>query len=113
MSFQIWIKTDKPLPKLATEIRDILSLPPFKQETLTGEPYYQFEMLGMLIFLHVAEEEEDRDPEIMGYPYRFDMQTSFVDHELDTDAMVIRCRRSQHDVAVHVRFCRLLWSSTG
>ncbi len=86
MSFQIWIKTDKPLPKLATEIRDILSLPPFRQEVLTGEPYYQFEMLGMLIFLHLAE-EEDRDPEVMGYPYRFDMQTSFVDHELDTDSM--------------------------
>ncbi len=86
MSLQIWIKTDKPLPQLATEIRNIFSLPPFKQDTFTGEPYYQFEMLGMLIFLHLTE-EEDRDPEVMSHHYRFDMQSSFVDHELDTDTM--------------------------
>jgi hypothetical protein len=43
-------------------------------------------MLGMLIMVHQAD-EEDRDPEVMHYPYCFDLQMAFVDHELDTDAM--------------------------
>ncbi len=84
MSFQICIKTDKSLQQLATEIRNLFSLPPFRQNTFSGEPYCQFEMLGMLILIHLAD-EEDRDPEVMNYPYRFDLQTSFTDHELDTD----------------------------
>src|SRR5258708_38084309 len=32
-------------------------------------------------------EEEDRDPEVMNYPYCFDLQMSFTDHELDTADM--------------------------
>src|SRR5260370_10741897 len=86
MSFQICIKTDKSLQQLATEIRNLFSLPPFRQNTFSGEPYCQFEMLGMLILIHLAD-EEDRDPEVMKYQYRFDLQTSFTDHELDTDDM--------------------------
>lgn len=86
MSFQICIKTDKTLQQLATEIQNIFSLPPFNQNSFAGEPYCQFEMLGMLILIHKAE-EEDRDPEVRGYPYCFDLQMSFADHELDTDDM--------------------------
>jgi len=40
----------------------------------------------MLILLHTSDEEE-RDPEVMAYPYRFDLQFSFADHELDTDTL--------------------------
>src|SRR6185312_2575421 len=87
MSFQIWIQTDKPLQQLATEIREIFSLPPFKQHTLTGESYYQFEMLGMSLLIHQAD-EEDHDPEVINYPYSLDLQVSFTDHQLDTDTMV-------------------------
>ena len=86
MSFQICIKTDKPLQQLASEICKQLSLPPFKFTSFMGEPYYQFEMLGLLVLIHKAD-EEDRDPEVMDYPYCFDLQMAFVDHELDTDEM--------------------------
>src|ERR1700726_4521642 len=87
MSFQIWINTDKPLQQLATEIRSLFSLPPFSP--FSGEPYCQFEMLGMLVLIHRAD-EEDRDPEVIDYPYCFDLQMSFVDHELNTDDMEYR-----------------------
>lgn len=86
MSFQICIKTDKSLHQLATEIRNLFSLPPFRENTFSGEEYCQFEMLGMLILIHRAD-EEDRDPEVMSYPYCFDLQMAFADHELDTDSM--------------------------
>ena len=86
MSFQICIKTHKPLPQLATEIQELLKLPPFTQIPFGEEMYYQFEMLGMLVLIHYAD-EEDRDPEVLNYPYCFDLQVSFLDHELDTDAM--------------------------
>jgi hypothetical protein len=89
MSFQICIKTDKSLQQLATEIRTLFSLPPFKQHSFPGESYCQFEVLGMLILLREADEEE-REPEVMHYPYCFDLQMSFVDHELDTDVMEYR-----------------------
>jgi hypothetical protein len=86
MSFQICIRTDKSLQQLATEIRDLFSLPPFKHNAFTGEPYCQFEMLGLHILIHRLD-EEDRVPEVMDYPYSFDLQMSFTDHELDTDIM--------------------------
>jgi hypothetical protein len=89
MSFQICIKTDKSLLQLATEIRNLFSLPPFKQHSFSGDSYCQFEVLGMLILIHPAD-EEDRDPEVMHYPYCFDLQMSFVDHDLDTDSMEYR-----------------------
>ena len=81
MSFQICIKTEKSLQQLATDIRNLFSLPPFQQNSFSGEEYCQFEMLGMLILIHRAE-EEDCDPEVMDYPYCFDLQMSFADHEL-------------------------------
>jgi hypothetical protein len=86
MSFQICIKTDKPLLQLSTEIRNLLALPPFRQDSSAGEPYCQFEMFGMIILIHPAD-DEDRDPEVMHYPYCFDLQMAFADHELDTDDM--------------------------
>lgn len=86
MSFQICIKTDKSLQQLATEIRELFSLPAFKQNSFAGEPYCQFEMLGMLVLIHRTEEDE-REPEVMNYPYSFDLQLSFADHEMDTDTM--------------------------
>lgn len=86
MSLQICIKTDKSLPHLASEIREVLSLPPFKFDLHAPEPYCQFEMLGMLVFIHQIA-EEDRDPEVSNYSYCFDLQMSFTDHELDTDSM--------------------------
>jgi hypothetical protein len=89
MSFQICIKTDKPLQQLATEIRDLFFLPPFRQNFFAGASYFQFEMLGMLVLIHEAD-EEDRDPEVQQYPYCFDLQMSFTDHELDTDDMEYR-----------------------
>src|SRR6266513_5714860 len=89
MSFQICIRTDKSLHQLTSEIRTIFSLPPFRQDTFAGEPYCQFEMLGMLILIHRAD-EEDRDPEVMHFPYCFDMQLSLMDTELDTDAIEYR-----------------------
>ena|SRR5579864_2681143 len=89
MSFQICIKTEKSLQQLATEIRSLFSLPPFKLNSSSGESYCQFEVLGMLILIHKAD-EEDLDPEVMHYPYRFDLQMSFADHELDTDSVEYR-----------------------
>ncbi len=89
MSFQICIKTDRSLPQLATEMRNLFSLPPFKQSFNSGEPYYQFELLGMLVLIHDADEEV-RDPEVMHYPYSFDLQMTFADHDLDTDSMEYR-----------------------
>jgi hypothetical protein len=86
MSLQICIKTNKSLPHLASEIREVLSLPPFKFDMHAPEPYCQFEMLGMLVFIHQIA-EEDRDPEVSSYFYCFDLQMSFTDHELDTDSM--------------------------
>jgi hypothetical protein len=86
MSFEICIKTDKSLQQLATEIRNLLSLPPFRQASFSGESYCQFEVLGMLILIHRADAEE-RDPEVEDYPFCFDLQMSFVDHELNTDKM--------------------------
>jgi hypothetical protein len=89
MSFRIWVKTEKSLQQLASEMRDLFSLPPFKQSSFSGEPYCQFEMLGLLMLIHPAEQEDD-DPEVIDYPYCFDMQMSFADHELDTDDMEYR-----------------------
>jgi len=89
MSFQICIKTEKSLQQLAMEIRNLFSLPAFRQNSFSGEPYCQFEMLGMLLLIHQAEEQE-RDPEVMNYPYCFDLQLSFADHELNTDDMEYR-----------------------
>ncbi len=86
MSLQIWIKTDKSLAYLVTEIREAFSLPPFKLNLHAQEPYCQFETLGMLIFIRQVA-EEDRDPEVSNYAYSFDLQMSFTDHELDTDSM--------------------------
>jgi len=64
MSFQICIKTEKSLQQLTTEIRNLFSLPPFRQNSFAGEPYCQFEMFGLLILIHKSE-EEDRVPEVM------------------------------------------------
>ncbi len=89
MSFQICIRTEKPLQQLAAEIRGLFSLPPFKMTSFSGDEYCQFEVLGLLILLHQTD-EEDRDPEVMDYSYSFDMQMSFVDHDLDTDVMEYR-----------------------
>ena len=89
MSFQVCIKTDKSLQQLASEIRNLFCLPPFKQNSHGGESYCQFEMLGLLVLIRQADDEE-RDPEVMDYPYCFDLQMSFVDHELDTDSLEYR-----------------------
>ncbi|HTI13603.1 MAG TPA: hypothetical protein VL461_03400 [Dictyobacter sp.] len=84
MSFQICIKTDKSLQQLATEIRDLFSLPPFQLNTYADEPYCQFDMLGMLLLIQQTN-IEDREPEVKNYSYGFDLQFSFTEHELDTD----------------------------
>jgi len=89
MSFQICIKTDKSLHQLATEIYKLFSLPAYQYNSFAGEPYYQFEVLGMFLLIRQADEDE-RDPEVASYPYRFDMQFSFTDHELDTDDLEYR-----------------------
>ena len=89
MSFQICIRTEKSLQQLATEMRNLFSLPLFRQNPFSGEPYCQFEMLGMLILIQQAEEQE-RDPEVKDYPYSFVLQLSFADHELNTDDMEYR-----------------------
>lgn len=86
MSFQICMKTDKSLQQLATEIRDLLSLPPFTLDAFAEEPYCQFDMLGMLVLIRQVP-EEDRDPEVKEYTYSFDAEMSFREHELDTDTM--------------------------
>ena len=85
-AFQVHIKTNKPLDQLASEICTLLSLPPYKMDDFAGDPYYQYEMLGMLILLHPTD-EEDRDPEVLHYPYSFDLQFSFSEHHLDIDNM--------------------------
>lgn len=84
MSFQICIKTEKPLQQLASELASILSLPPYQHETFGNETYYQFELLGMLLLVHCAD-EEGQDPEVIHYPYCLDLQMTFTDCELDTD----------------------------
>lgn len=86
MPFQVCIKTGKSLEQLAEEIRVALSLPPFKLDSFAGEPYCQFDMLGMLVLVRPADEEE-RDPEVKNYPYCFSLQMSFTEHELDTDEL--------------------------
>lgn len=86
MSFQICMNTDKSLHQLASEIRKLLSLPPFQETAFSGESYCQFETLGMLILIHQVDEEE-RDPEVKRFPYSLDLQVSFSEHELDTDTM--------------------------
>ncbi|MBO0778209.1 MAG: hypothetical protein J2P37_05205 [Ktedonobacteraceae bacterium] len=86
MSFQIYIKTDKSLRQLAKEMRELLSLPPFTQSSHAGETYCQFEMFGMLVLLRRSGEEE-QDPEVSDFPYCFDMQMTFSEHELDTDEL--------------------------
>ncbi len=89
MSFQICIRTDKSLHQLAMEVYKLFSLPPYQYNSYAGESYYQFEVLGMLILIHKTEEDE-RDPEVVEYPYRFDLELSFTEHELDTDDMEYR-----------------------
>src|SRR5579863_9253779 len=89
MSFQICIKTDKSLQQLANEMCRLFSLPLYQHNTSMGEPYCQFEMLGMVLLIHKTD-EEDRDPEVMDYPFSFDLQMSFTDHELNTDDMEYR-----------------------
>src|SRR5260370_15047400 len=46
-------------------------------------------MLGMSLLINQLEDEE-REPEVKHYPYSFDLQMSFSEHELDTDSMVYR-----------------------
>lgn len=89
MSFQICINTDKSLHQLATELQKLLSLPPFQESSFSGESYCQFAMLGLIILVHQVD-DEDRDPEVRNYAYSLDLQTSFSDHEMDTDEMEYR-----------------------
>jgi hypothetical protein len=89
MSMHICINTDKSLRQLATEIRALLALPPFQAASSLGGSYCQFEMLGMLILIQQVDEEE-REPEVKDYPYSFELQMSFSEHELDTDEMEYR-----------------------
>lgn len=89
MPFHICIKTDKPLPQLASEMSRLLSLPQFREDSSAGEPYVQFEIFGMSLMLHRLD-VEDRDPEVMQYQYGFDMQFSFLEHALDTEDMEYR-----------------------
>ncbi|GHO44430.1 hypothetical protein [Ktedonospora formicarum] len=86
MSLQICIKTHQSLQQLATEIRALLNLPPFTNQSLVGAPYCQFETLGMFVLVQRTEEDE-RDPEVREYPYCFNLQSSFTEHSLDTDEM--------------------------
>jgi hypothetical protein len=86
MSLQICIKTNKPLQHLATEICKLFALPSFNLDMHAQKSYYQFEILGMLVFIY-QRAEEDCDPEVSDYGYCFDLQMSFTEHELDTDAM--------------------------
>jgi hypothetical protein len=86
MSARIYIKTEKSLQSLAEELRDLFALPPFILDMQAEERYCQFDMLGMLVFIHQLA-EEDRDREVANYPYSFDLQMSFTEHELDTDAV--------------------------
>ncbi|GHO53194.1 hypothetical protein [Ktedonobacter robiniae] len=86
MALQISIKTHQSLQQLATEIRALLNLPPFTDKSFAGSPYCQFETLGMFVLVQCTEEEE-RDPEVIEYPYCFNIQFSFNEHTLDTDEM--------------------------
>ncbi|MBE3559173.1 MAG: hypothetical protein IMW89_08115 [Ktedonobacteraceae bacterium] len=86
MPSQICIKTDKSLQQLAAEIQQLLTLPSVTENSFAGQPYYQFEMFGILALIHRAE-EEGLDPEVMDYPYCLDLQMTFTEHELDTDAL--------------------------
>lgn len=86
MPFQICMKTEKTLQQLAAEIRDLFSLPPYKLDPQVEEPYCQFEMLGMLLFIRRSD-EENRDPEVREYAYCLDLQLSFTESELDTDTL--------------------------
>jgi hypothetical protein len=86
MAAQIYIKTDRPLRQVASEMCKLLALPPFTLHSLSGEPYYQFEMFGILALLRPLEEDE-RDPEVCEFPYCLNLQMSFGEHELDTDAL--------------------------
>jgi hypothetical protein len=89
MTFQVFIKTEKSLHELAREIGRLLSLPSFTQRARRESTYYQFEMLGMLVLLHYLD-EDDRAPEVLSYPYSFDLHLSFTEHELDTDDLEYR-----------------------
>jgi len=89
MSFKICIKRRNLCNNSPQEVRNLFSLPPFKQSSFSGEPYCQFEVLGLLILIHRAD-EEDRDPEVMHYPYCFDLQMSFCRSRLDTDSVEYR-----------------------
>lgn len=89
MSFHICLKSEKSLSQLATEICQLLSLPSFQEDALAGEPYYQFEVFGMSILLHPID-MEDREPEVMTYPYSLDIHYSFLEHNLDTDDLEYR-----------------------
>lgn len=86
MPFQICMKTDKTLQQLAAEIRDLFSLPPYTLDPHTEEPYCQFEMLGMLLFVRCYD-EDNRDPEVQDYPYCLDLQLSFTEGASDTDTI--------------------------
>lgn len=89
MSFHICLKSDKSLSQLAAEVCQLLSLPPFQENSLADEPYYQFEVFGMSILLHRTD-EEDREPEVIHYPYSLDIHYSFLEHNLDTDDLEYR-----------------------
>jgi hypothetical protein len=80
------MKTHASLFQLTSEIQQLLSLPSFTQEASEGEPYCQFEMFGMQVFIHRTDEEE-RDPEVGDFPYRLDLQMAFTEHTLDTDTL--------------------------
>jgi hypothetical protein len=86
MPFQICIKTGKTLQQLAAEICDLFSLPSYKLDPHTEEPYCQFEMLGMILFIRPYD-EESRDPEVRDYTYCLDLQLSFIESDLDTDVV--------------------------
>ncbi|WP_052887504.1 hypothetical protein [Thermogemmatispora carboxidivorans] len=89
MSFQVFIKTEKSLHQLASEIGALLSLPPFKRQRTRDALYYQFEMLGMLVMIHYLD-EEDRAPEVLSYPYVFTLELTFTEHDLNTDDLEYR-----------------------
>lgn len=89
MSFQVYINTSKSLHQLATEICRSLALPSFQDASVAGESYCQFEMLGLTLLIHKVD-EEGRDHEVKDYPYSFDLQAAFTDHDLDTDEMEYR-----------------------
>ena len=86
MPFQICMKTDKTLQQLAAEIRDLFALPPYTFDSHTEEPYCQFEMLGMLLFVRQSD-EESQDQEVRDYPYCLDMQLSFTEWNSDNDQL--------------------------